>query len=110
MMPHFFHALLAQTPVSPIPLAIEYIRILPELVLSVFGAILMLVDPVLDPERNQKPLGLIALIGSLAAFVSVFFMMPNPGSAFWNMVQVDGFSIFFHFLVIAIVIIVILSS
>ena len=37
-------------------------------------------------------------------------MAQAPGLAFWNMVQVDGFSVFFHVLVIAIAAVVILSS
>ena len=37
-------------------------------------------------------------------------MAQFPGLAFWNMVRVDGFSVFFHFLVIAIAAVVILSS
>jgi len=102
--------LLAQTPVSPLPQAEEYMRILPELALSVFGMIVMFVDPLLDEERSQKPLAFIALAGALAALLSVFLMAPFQGNAFWNMVRIDGFSLFFHFLVVAIVVVVILSS
>ncbi|MGB9074879.1 MAG: NADH-quinone oxidoreductase subunit N [Terriglobales bacterium] len=102
-------ALLAQAQVSTPPAA-DYMRILPELVLSLFGMIVMFVDPLLDEERNQKPLGAIALIGALAALVSTYFMAQYPGAAFWNMVRVEGFSVFFHVLVIAIAAVVILTS
>lgn len=85
-------------------------RILPELVLSVFGMIVMLVDPLLDENRSHKSLGAIGLIGVMAALASTYFMAENPGSGFWNMVYVDGFSVFFHVLVIAISAVVILSS
>src|SRR5260370_37980837 len=37
-------------------------------------------------------------------------MSQSPGLAFSNMIRVDGFSVFFHFLVIAISAVVILSS
>jgi NADH-quinone oxidoreductase subunit N len=37
-------------------------------------------------------------------------MAQYPGTAFWNVVRVEGFSVFFHFLVIAIAAVVILSS
>ncbi len=70
--------------------------------LSVFGMIVMFVDPLLDEDRNQKPLGTIALIGSLAALLSTFVMANHPGLAFSGMVRVDGFSVFFHVLVTAI--------
>ena len=102
-------ALLAQAQVSTPPAA-DYMRILPELVLSLFGMIVMFVDPLLDEERNQKPLGAIALIGALAALASTYFMAQYPGTAFWNMVRVEGFSVFFHVLVIAIAAVVILTS
>jgi NADH-quinone oxidoreductase subunit N len=107
---HFLPALLLQTPVSPLPQGAEYMRILPELVLSIFGMIVMVVDPLLDEEESQKPLASIALIGAVAALISVFLMVPFAGNAFWDMVRVDAFSIFFHFLVLAIVLVVILSS
>ncbi len=86
-------------------------RILPELVLSIFGMLIMVVDPLLDEENSHQSLGTIALIGAFAALVSTFWMAQYPhGTAFWNMVRVDGFSVFFHFLVIAIAAVVILSS
>jgi NADH-quinone oxidoreductase subunit N len=88
----------------------DYLRLLPELVLSIFGMIVMVIDPLLDPERNQKPLGAIALIGTLAALASTFMMSAHPGTAFSGAIRVDGFSVFFHVLVIAISAVVILSS
>src|SRR5229473_3062112 len=93
-----------------LPQSADYIRILPEIVLSVFGMIVMLLEPLIDEEKNQKVLGLIALGGTLAGLGATWFMAQAPGLAFWNMVQVDGFSVFFHVLVIAISTVVILSS
>jgi NADH-quinone oxidoreductase subunit N len=86
------------------------VRILPEIVLSVFGMIVMLLEPLLDEENGQKLLGLIALLGALAGLGATWLMAQSPGLAFWNMVKVDGFSVFFHVLVIAIAAVVILSS
>jgi len=103
-------ALLAQTLAITPPTGSEYIRILPELVLSFFGIVIMIVDPLLDEDRSHKSLGAIALIGALAALMSTFFMAQDPGNAFWNMVRVEGFSVFFHALVIAISAVVILAS
>jgi NADH-quinone oxidoreductase subunit N len=101
-----------QTAVSPagIPAGIDYIRILPELVLSIFGMIVMVVDPLLDPDTSHQSLGTIALTGALAALASTFWMAHYPGVAFWNMVRVEAFSVFFHVLVIAIACVAILSS
>ncbi len=93
-----------------LPQSADYIRILPEIILSVFGMIVMVLEPLLDEEAGQKLLGLIALAGALAGLGATWFMAQAPGLAFWNMVQVDGFSVFFHVLIIAIAAVVILSS
>src|SRR3989449_1099769 len=93
-----------------IPVAADYIRILPEIVLSIFGMLIMLLEPLLHEEENRKTLGAIGLAGAVAALLSTWLMAGSPGYAFWNMVRVDGFSVFFHVLVIAITIVLILTS
>ena len=93
-----------------VPQAADYIRILPELILSAFGILIMLLDPLVDEEKSPKALGLIALVGTFAGLVSTWYMAQSPGLAFSNMVRVDGFSVFFHVLVIAIAAVVVLSS
>jgi len=93
-----------------VPQAVDYIRLLPEIVLSIFGMIVMVVDPLLDERRSQRTLGTIALVGSLATLGAVLFQAQYPGTAVWNMVQVDAFSVFFHFLVAAVTAVVILTS
>ena len=93
-----------------LPQGADYVRILPEIILSIFGMIVMVLEPLVDEEKNQKVIGIVALFGALAGLGATWFMAQSPGLAFWNMVQVDGFSVFFHVLVIAIAAIVILSS
>jgi NADH-quinone oxidoreductase subunit N len=95
---------------ATLPLSADYVRILPEIVLSIFGMIVMVLEPLLDEETGQKVLGLIALLGTLAGIGATWCMAQSPGLAFWNMVRVDRFSVFFHVLVIAIAAVVILSS
>lgn len=93
-----------------IPQGVDYVRILPELVLSAFGIVVMMLDPLVDEEKSQRTLGVIALVGTVAGLGSTWYMAQSPGLAFSDMVRVDGFSVFFHFLVIAIAAVVILSS
>jgi len=93
-----------------LPQGIEYVRILPEIVLSLFGMAVMVLDPLVDERASQKLLGLIALAGSVAAIAATLYQSHYPGVGFWSMVKVDSFSIFFHFLVTAITAVVILSS
>ncbi len=97
-------------PIQIIPHAADYVRILPELVLSVFGMIVMLIDPLLDDRRSRSLSGALALVGSLVAIIATWMQSQSPGLGFWNMVRVDSFSIFFHFLIAAITAIVILMS
>src|SRR6202050_1640167 len=93
-----------------IPQTEDYIRILPELVLSAFGIVIMLLEPLLDEEKSQKLLGLIALLGALAGIAATWVMSGSPGLAFSRMVKVDSFSVFFHVLVIAIAAVIVLIS
>jgi NADH-quinone oxidoreductase subunit N len=96
--------------IQAIPQTADYLRILPEIVLSLFGMIVMVVDPLLDHRRSPRTIGAIALAGSLVALASVLCQALQPGFAFWNMVRVDAFSVFFHYLVVVITAVVILSS
>lgn len=110
---HAFPALVAQVlsgMPSSLPQAADYMRILPEIILSLFAMVIMVVDPLLDPDKSHQSLGTIALVGTLAALASTVWMAQYPGTAFWNMVRVEAFSVFFHFLVIAIAAVAILSS
>ena len=93
-----------------IPVAADYVRILPEIVLSIFGMAIMVLDPLLHEENSQKMLGGIGLLGTLAGLVSTWIMAQSPGLAFWNMVRADGFSVFFHVVIIAIAVVLILTS
>jgi NADH-quinone oxidoreductase subunit N len=93
-----------------IPQSEDYLRILPELALSAFGIVIMLLEPLLDEEKSQKLLGFIALLGALAGIGATWVMSGSPGLAFSNMVRVDSFSVFFHVLVIAIAAVIILIS
>ncbi len=93
-----------------IPQGVDYVRILPELVLSVFGIVVMVLDPLVDEEKSQKLLGFIGLGGAVAGLLATWYMAQSPGLAFSNMVKVDSFSVYFHVLVIGIAAVVMLSS
>ncbi len=95
-----------------LPQAADYIRILPEIVLSIVGMAIMVLDPVMDERRSQRTLGGIALIGAVAGLGATLYQSQQQfwGLGFWEMVKVDPFSIFFHFVVAAVTILVILSS
>ena len=102
----------AMDAMQSLPQAADYIRILPEIVLSIVGMAIMVLDPVMDERRSQRTLGGIALIGAVAGLGATLYQSQQQfwGLGFWEMVKVDPFSIFFHFVVAAVTILVILSS
>ena len=93
-----------------LPTAVEYVRILPEIVLSIFGMLIMVLDPLLDESSGRKTLGGLALVGALGAIAATLYQAGHPGTGFWGMVNVDSFSVFFHVLVTAVTAVVILTS
>src|SRR5262245_11448524 len=89
---------------------LQYITILPEIILSVGAIIAMLVDPLLGEKDDRRAIGIISLFTLLAALVASVYQMSFSGSSFFNVVRVDAFSIFFHITVIVISILVVLFS
>ena len=88
----------------------EYIRILPEIVLTLFGIAVMLADPLLAHRASRKPLGIVAFIGAVGAIGVTLYQLDNLGPAFFNLVRVDDFSIFFHLVIEISAAVVILAS
>jgi NADH-quinone oxidoreductase subunit N len=89
---------------------LQYISILPELVLSIGGIIIMLADPFLPKRNSHKSMGLISLLTLLAALAATFYQMSYSGASFFGVIKVDAFSIFFHLTVIAVSALVVLFS
>jgi NADH-quinone oxidoreductase subunit N len=90
--------------------ATDYIRILPELVLTVFGMLVMLIEPLLPEHNDRKGLGVLALVGAILAIAATLYQSGHPGAAWFGMVRVDSFSVFFHLIVGFVVAAVILAS
>lgn len=88
----------------------EYVAILPEIILTVAGMIVMMVDPLLKKESSRKPLGYLALLALVAAMLSSFYQVNFFGTGFFGMVRVDFFSIFFHVVVTLVSALAVLSS
>lgn len=91
------------------PTASDMMRFLPELILTVFGTLIMVLEP-LTADDNKGRLGVIGLIGLAAAFWGTAVASTDPGTAFNQMLIVDGFGTFFRFLCIGVGILTILCS
>lgn len=95
-----------------IPSAAEYIRILPEIILSVIATWIMVMEGLRDESRTDSGslAPAVSLLGLIAALGATFVANAQPGAAFQQMIIVDGFATFFRVLVIIVAILAILCS
>src|SRR2546425_1107626 len=84
-------------------------RLAPELVLCAFGILVMLAEPFV-PRKRSGFVAFLALLGAGAALAATRLSWAHPGTAFYGLVRVDDFSIFLHFVVGAVAVLVILGS
>lgn len=87
-----------------------YLRILPEIVLSVFAVLIMLVEGPARGESRGRAGAALAVIGSLTGLLAAFIQAGHPGDAFNGMFRVDGFTSFFTILLTAATVVVVLLS
>ncbi|HZU10416.1 MAG TPA: NADH-quinone oxidoreductase subunit N [Pseudacidobacterium sp.] len=86
-------------------------RILPEVILTITGVIIMLAEPMLARNASRKPLGWFAVLGTLAALFASMWQLHLPdGAAYFGTVQTDAYSVFFHVLIAGIVLATLLVS
>ena len=89
----------------------SFLRILPEVILTLTGVIVMMIEATLPRHASRKPLGWLAILGTLAAlFASLRQLSLAPGTAYSGLVQTDAFSVFFHVVICGIVLVTLLVS
>jgi len=93
-------------PVS-FPTGAEYMRVLPEIILTLVGVLIMFLEALASDQR-RKIYGSIAIAGLAAALVAS--LTADSGPAFSNMLMVDGFATFFRALVISVGLLTVFSS
>jgi NADH-quinone oxidoreductase subunit N len=85
--------------------------LLPEGIMTVAGVAVMMAEPVLKPGASRKVLGWLAIVATLlAAAASVWQLHLGTLMGFSGTIQVDAFSIFFHLLIAAVVVVTLLGS
>src|SRR5882762_409823 len=68
----------------------QVLRILPEVVLTITGVLIMLVDASLPPKDSRKSLGWLAVLGTIAALAASLYQYQLPaGTAYYGTVQTD---------------------
>ncbi len=90
------------------PQAIEYLRFLPEILLSIFGIAIMMLEAVARGKRTY--LGVLSLVGIAFAFAANVWAYANRGPAFQNMIVIDGYGTFFRALVLVVGFLCVLAS
>ncbi len=95
-----------------VPQAIPQVyRILPEVILTIVGVVIMLADGMIAPASSRRPLGWFAIVGTITALAaSIWQLQLLPGTAYFGTVQTDAFSVFFHVLICSIVMVSLLVS
>jgi NADH-quinone oxidoreductase subunit N len=96
-------------PASFAPSADDLLRFSPEIILTIAGILLMVLDP-LFAKRLPKLFGHLSILALLLAIAGAAGANSVPGSSFSNLLVVDGFGTFFRFLVLGIGILSVLAS
>src|SRR6266705_3516590 len=85
----------------------DFYRVMPELLWCGFGVLLMLLQPL---TKNRALLAVVAFIGAAAGTASSLLGVRYAGMGFFGLIQSDTFSVFFHVLVGAVAVLVILVA
>ena len=86
-------------------------RILPEVILTLTGVIVMLTDATLRPKTPRRPLGWIAALGTTIALWASLWQLSLPvGTGFYSTVETSPFTVFFHVLICGIVLVSLLLA
>lgn len=96
-------------PVNFMPSAAEYFRFAPEIILTIVGTLVMILEA-MTGDRDKSSLGYVSLLGLAAAMAAAVAANNDPGLAFQSMIIVDGFATFFRVLVIGVGMLTILVS
>ena len=96
-------------PGSFVPSGAEYLRFLPEMILTGVATAVMVLEP-LTKGRWRRAFGEISLAGLVLALAAAVAAYSSPGPAFSGVILIDGFATFFRVLVIAVGILIVLCS
>ena len=96
-------------PINTPPLD-DYIRFLPEIIMTVAGTLIMVLQVLMKEEKPKSSLGHLSLIAFVAALWAAVNANMHQGPAFSGMLIVDGYATFFRGLVIVVGILSVFSA
>jgi NADH-quinone oxidoreductase subunit N len=85
----------------------DLIRVLPELIWCGFGLLIMLLQPF---TRSRHFFMFLALVGAALGVIGSIIAGMNGGPAFYGLIQMDSYSLFFHLLIGGVVCLVVLAA
>lgn len=86
-------------------------RILPEVILTLTGVLVMVVDASLPPRWPRRLLGWVAAVGTTVALWASLWQLSLPvGTGFYGTVETSPFTVFFHALICGIVLVALLLA
>src|SRR5271163_1699499 len=87
------------------------LALLPELILTLVGVFVMLAEPCLKTGSSRKPLGWLAIAGTVGSLIASWYQLQfGTVHAFSGTIQVDAFSVLFHFVIASVVLVTLLGS
>jgi NADH-quinone oxidoreductase subunit N len=87
------------------------LALLPELILTLVGVFVMMAEPCLKPDSSRKPLGWLAIAGTVGSLIASWYQLQfGTVHAFSGTIQVDAFSVLFHFVIASVVLVTLLGS
>jgi NADH-quinone oxidoreductase subunit N len=93
-----------------LPSSSEYVRVLPEIILTLVGVLIMFLEAVITDEKKKSIFAPLSILGLLAALLGSVMAYADPGPAFQNMLLIDGFATFFRVLTIGVGLLAVFSS
>jgi len=89
----------------------DVFRILPEVILTLTGVLVMLIDATLPAHWGRRWLGWVAALGTTSALWGSLWQLSLPqGTGFSGTVETSAFTVFFHVLICGLVLVALLLS
>ena len=89
----------------------DIFRILPEVILTLTGVLVMLLDAALPPHWARRPLGWVSAFGTTIALWGSLAQLSLPErTGFSGTVETSAFTVFFHVLICGVVLVALLLS